>query len=108
MNVPFNSKSAARLIDVFRRAGTISPARAFALDAIKKKVVGAGNIRSDEVRTVELTIDEVGVIGAMLDPKLYPPNFDLIDGYPELVSALGLAGAFGVTAIAVAPSSEAV
>lgn len=105
MNVNFNSKSEARLIDVLRRAGQVSPSRAFIFDSIKKKVTGAANIRAEELRIVDLTIDEIGTIGALLDPKLYPPTFDHIDGYPELVSALGLAPSFNVTPIEVLPSA---
>lgn len=102
----FNSKSANRLVDVFRRAGQITPARAFVLDAIKKKLFIAGQITTAEVRSVDLTTNEIGVIGALLDPKVYPPSFDHIDGYPELVSALGLATIMGVTAIAIEPSDN--
>lgn len=105
VNVQFNSKSVNRLVDVFRRTGAVTPARAFLFDAIKKKVL-ATPITVAEVRTVDLAIDEVGLIGALLDPKVYPPTFDNIDGYPELISALGLAESMGVAAIAIAPSGS--
>lgn len=106
MQVLLNRSSAARLQDILRHAGTVSPEILTRMASIRKKCLFDASPKTDEVKIYDFTVEEIATIAIFANPVKYTLSFDRSDGLPELMSGLGLSTRFGFPTVEILPDRE--